>query len=103
MASFREELQGKLERKDFADGYQSWCEACPATMELVARVHAEGLATAELSRLCGIEEALLVALLDAEHCVFDVVEKLCARYGLEAPSACPRGAITDKAHKPRKE
>jgi hypothetical protein len=85
-------IAGKLADGDFSAGYASWCEACPATLELVRRIEAEGVGLGDLARRAGVAEERIAALIDAERCEHEVVVKLGALYGLTAPGQCPRRA-----------
>ena len=90
MATLREHLAGRLSDPEFRAGYSNWCEACARTMEVIGRIHAAGASVEELARQTGIESESIAAFIDAERCEYEVMTKLCARFGIAAPEDCPR-------------
>jgi hypothetical protein len=91
MATLEEHVAKRLQNPDFKRAYEGWCEACPVTMDLCSRVHAEGLHIGDLALRIEVEKDRLAALLDADCCAYDVVERLCGHFGLTPPKSCPRG------------
>lgn len=92
MVTLRDYLNGRLSDSEFRVGYSNWCEACARTMEIIGRIHAAGLPVEEIGRQVGIESERIAAFIDAERCEYEVMVKLCARFGLTPPENCPRMA-----------
>lgn len=90
MPTLRKRLAVRLAEPAFRESYSSWCEACPRTVEVVARLHQAGLAVEDLARQLALTQAQLEAFIDAERCDYDVMTKLCAHVGLTPPAQCPR-------------
>ena len=90
MGTLREHLAGKLSNPEFRAGYETWCEACVGTMEVIGRIHAAGANVAELARQIGIEPQRIAAFMDAERCEYEVMAKLCVHFGLMPPEGCAR-------------
>lgn len=90
MPTFRECLLSRLADPEFRAGYDSWCEACACTVEIVGRIHAAGVAVPDLARQLGLTSEQLEAFIDAERCEYVVMDKLCGHFGLIPPADCPR-------------
>ncbi len=92
MATLRDHLAGRLLDPEFCAGYNSWCEACARTMEIIGHIHASGTPVEELARKIGIESERIASFIDAERCEYEVMTTLCAHFGLPLPEDCPRRA-----------
>jgi hypothetical protein len=88
MTTLRKHLTVKLSDPEFRANYSSWCEACPRTMEIIGRVHAAKVTVQELACQIDIEPEKLTAFLDAEHCEYEVMTRLCAHFGVTPPEDC---------------
>jgi hypothetical protein len=81
----------------FRAKYEGFCEICPVTVALVARLHESGLMREEIAARSGVSPADLADLEEAERCSYAVVAKLSAWLGVPGPKKCGKMAADDPA------
>jgi len=72
----------------FGKLYEEFCEVCPVTVGLAARILELGLTIEEAAAQFGVTAGEVSDLLDADHCSHEVVVKACARLGVAPPADC---------------
>ncbi len=90
MPTFREYFARKTADPEFRRLYDERCTVCRTTLLLVAAMHRRGTCAEDLGAETGCAPEGIRDLELAEHCSFEVVERLCRALRVDVPEECPR-------------
>ncbi len=93
MERFKDYLDLKLSNESFFRQYYGQCSICPITVEIIKRIDESPETVAEIGLRCGVEEAVITNLREADDCCVDSVRKIAKYFNIETPEECLKDKV----------